>query len=75
MARVIRAVVEVGAPDHISEKDLVRKLRTILCYPVQLGSPGDAATLLTTEVKEYGRVRLAEQLKERKKLRTDAFSA
>lgn len=64
MARVIRAVVEVGVPDGITEKHLVLKLRHILRYPLQLGYEGDRNTLRLAEVKSYSRVRQAEKIKE-----------
>lgn len=59
MAKVIRAVVEVGVPDSITEKRLVQKLREILRYPIQLGHTGDRDTLRRAEVKSYSRVRAA----------------
>lgn len=59
MARVIRAVVEAGVPDDITEKRLVQKLRDILRYPIQLGYPGNRETLRRVEVKSYSRVRAA----------------
>lgn len=60
MAKVIRAVVEVGVPDNITEKRLVQKLRDILRYPIQLGHTGDRETLRRAEVKSYSRVRASE---------------
>lgn len=65
MAKVIRAVVEVGAPDSVTEKDLVRKLKQILQYPLQLGFPGDRETLLKAEVKSFSRVQAAQQVRDR----------
>lgn len=56
MAKVIRVIVEVGVPDNITEKRLAWKLREILKYPMQLGHPGDATTLVKGEVKAFSKV-------------------
>lgn len=61
MARVVRVVVEVGAPDGVTERDLARKLREILKWPIQLGRPGDRELLLRPEVKWFSRVAAAEK--------------
>jgi hypothetical protein len=56
MAKVIRVIVECGVPDEVTEKRLVWKMRSILQYPLQLGHPGDQATLVKAEVKAFSRV-------------------
>lgn len=61
MAKVIRAVVECGVPDHVTEKQLVWALKRILKYDIQLGNPGDLSTLVKPDFKSYSRVVAAEK--------------
>lgn len=56
MAKVVRAVIECGVPDFVTEKRLVWKLRDIFKYPIQLGDMGDRETLAKPEVKAFSRI-------------------
>ena len=59
--RTVRVVIECRVPQHITEKQLVWKLKRILKWPIQLGHEGDHTTLVRPLIKEYGKVRAYER--------------